>query len=144
MSDVRVPGLGLIVLLGLLSGLLWTSAREVRLVVPSGPYLEEQASPCKFRPTPPGGVAVSIIQSMEAIVPSITWLPKLRLSRLGAVTSASSSADFAQVCSVSVVLKPALFLPPTEPPPPYSLNPEDHAGTQRAIDNPASGLPPPR
>ncbi|CAK6438301.1 unnamed protein product [Pipistrellus nathusii] len=36
-----------------------------------------------------------------------------------------------------IILKPDLGLPPMEPPPPYSLRPEDHPGGPRGIDNPA-------
>ncbi|XP_010618631.1 transmembrane protein 92 [Fukomys damarensis] len=106
MSDVRVPGLGLIVLLGLLSGLLWTSARETSPRCAQFPPCSKGLKCCDDR--------------------------------------CCREDDLFSGPLSEVVLKPALFLPPTEPPPPYSLNPEDHAGTQRAIDNPASGLPPPR
>ncbi|XP_008152072.1 transmembrane protein 92 [Eptesicus fuscus] len=36
-----------------------------------------------------------------------------------------------------IILKPDLGLPPLEPPPPYSLRPEEHSGVPRGIDNPA-------
>uniref|UniRef100_A0A8C0W3P2 Transmembrane protein 92 n=1 Tax=Castor canadensis TaxID=51338 RepID=A0A8C0W3P2_CASCN len=39
--------------------------------------------------------------------------------------------------SLQVIPKPALGPPPTEPPPPYTLRPEEHAGMPRGIDNPA-------
>ncbi|KAK1331045.1 hypothetical protein QTO34_008992 [Cnephaeus nilssonii] len=37
----------------------------------------------------------------------------------------------------TIILKPDLGLPPLEPPPPYSLRPEEHSGVPRGIDNPA-------
>ncbi|XP_036889373.1 transmembrane protein 92 isoform X1 [Sturnira hondurensis] len=36
-----------------------------------------------------------------------------------------------------IILKPVLDLPPTDPPPPYSIRPEEHSGVSRGIDNPA-------
>lgn len=44
---------------------------------------------------------------------------------------------------LQVVGKPTLSLSPTEPPPPYSLRPEGHTGTERDVNNPASDLEPP-
>ncbi|XP_007940364.1 transmembrane protein 92 [Orycteropus afer afer] len=36
-----------------------------------------------------------------------------------------------------IIRMPAVDLPPTEPPPPYSFRPEEHPGVRRGIDNPA-------
>ncbi|XP_023419622.1 transmembrane protein 92 isoform X1 [Cavia porcellus] len=55
-----------------------------------------------------------------------------------------SPATFGAPPSYSeVVGKPTLSLSPTEPPPPYSLRPEGHTGTERDVNNPASDLEPP-
>ncbi|XP_058416700.1 transmembrane protein 92 [Diceros bicornis minor] len=58
--------------------------------------------------------------------PSIASPERVRVSTFGAPPPYSE-----------IILKPVLDLPPTEPPPPYSFRPEEHAGVQRGIDNPA-------
>lgn len=39
--------------------------------------------------------------------------------------------------SLQIILKPDLDLPPMDPPPPYSIRPEEYPGVPRGIDNPA-------
>ncbi|KAM6174630.1 transmembrane protein 92 [Erethizon dorsatum] len=178
MSDARVPGLGLTLLLTLLSGLLWTSAPLDELweissskskcglfsTCPKGFQCCEEG--CCLEDFFTGPLRVFLI-CLSVIVPILCCCGVVkyccikryhRARQQGPVgdhqqpQNPATTAPPEEVQAATfgapppyneVVLKPTLSLPPMEPPPPYSLRPEDHTGTQRGIDNPASDLAPP-
>ncbi|XP_004859923.2 transmembrane protein 92 [Heterocephalus glaber] len=172
MSDARVPGLGLPVLLGLLSGLLWASARETSpkcaQFVTCPPGLKCCDDRCCLEDDLFSGPLRAFIICVSIILPILCccgivkhYCFNCHHSRLQQGPARhpqepqnpahTAPEEEVQATTIEppppyneVVLKPTLSLPPVEPPPPYSLYPEDNAGTQRGIDSPASDLPPPR
>ncbi|XP_004685054.1 PREDICTED: transmembrane protein 92 [Condylura cristata] len=164
MSDSRVPGLRPTLLLGLLAGLQQAAAHCGLLVCPEGltccgdSCCQEQdifSGPLRafiiaFLVTLPFLCICGLIRRFcrncgkpELDIPMDRVGPPLRPSN--GFSPMSASLDTPERVGVSipeapppydeVILKPALL--PTEPPPPYSIRPEEHSGARMGIDNPA-------